>query len=105
MDIVQADYHYLREYEHITPARYYLAQYRQKKYIYEYNQARTLLTQLLREAESGARVRSVIEILILQAELAALSGDLESALSILNQALDIAAPQGCVFPFAIEGSS
>ena len=102
-DIAQADYHYLKEYEHITLARYYLAQYRQHKHPDEYNQANSLLKQLLSEAESGARVRSMIEILILQAELAALSNNMESALSILNQALDIAAPQGYVFLFVVEG--
>ncbi|GAB5426394.1 MAG: LuxR C-terminal-related transcriptional regulator [Crocinitomicaceae bacterium] len=101
--IAQADYHYLKEYEHITLARLYSEQYRQSHADDVYKQASVLLAQLLSEAESGARVRSMIEILILQAELGALSNDLESALSILNQALDMAAPQGYIFLFAIEG--
>lgn len=98
------DFHYLEEYEHLTLVRYLIAQYRHNKHIDEYNQAMTLTTQLLSAAKSGSRFRSGIEILILQAKLAAISDDLEYALSILNQALDLAQPQGYVALFITEGN-
>ncbi|GAB5426449.1 MAG: LuxR C-terminal-related transcriptional regulator [Crocinitomicaceae bacterium] len=104
-DIAEADYHYLMEYEHITLARLYVERYRQSNADDLVNQATELLAQLLSEAESGSRLRSVIEILLLQAELVALSGDLESALSILTQALDLAEPQGYVALFVLEGDN
>ncbi len=98
------DFHYLKEYEHLTVVRYLIAQYRHNKHIDEYNQAMTLTTQLLSAAKSGSRFRSGIEILILQAKLATISDDLEYALSILNQALDLAQPQGYVALFITEGN-
>ncbi|MCA9913981.1 MAG: helix-turn-helix transcriptional regulator, partial [Anaerolineae bacterium] len=65
--------HYLKEYEHITLARYALAQFRLTNHSDSYNQANALLVQLRSEAERGSRLRSAIEIQLLQAELAAVS--------------------------------
>ena len=102
-DIVAKALHYSKEYEHITLAQLYIAQYRQSKQENLHEQANELLAQLLSAAETGSRLRSVIEIQLLRAQLVAVSGDLEIALSIFDKALDLAAPQGYVALFVIAG--
>jgi LuxR family maltose regulon positive regulatory protein len=103
-DLTTTDnHHYLKEYEHITLARLLIARYQDNKNPEYYDEASALLAQLLPEAETGSRLRSIIELLILQAELAAVSNDLEAALLILDQALDLAEPQGYVSLFIMEG--
>lgn len=97
--------HYLKEFEHITLAWYYMAQYRHRKEAVFHEQAHALLALLLSEAETGARLRSTIEIQMLQAELAALSDDLEAGLRILDTALDLAESQGYVALFIMEGDN
>jgi LuxR family maltose regulon positive regulatory protein len=83
---------YLREFEHITFARALLA-------AESLDEARALLEGLLHEAETGGRIGSVIEILVLQA----LSLDLPRALVPLERALTLAAPEGYVRVFVDEG--
>jgi LuxR family maltose regulon positive regulatory protein len=63
-----------------------------------------LLERLLKAAEEGGRMGSVIEILILQALAYHAQGDLSAALLPLQHALALAEPQGYVRMFLDEGS-
>lgn len=107
---------YLRECEHITFARLLIAEYRQneqetiEKNIKEKNNNQLsiheildFLERLLTAARSAERMRSEIEILILQA----LAHPVESTLSVvlppLQQALRLAEPEGYVRLFVAEG--
>lgn len=82
-----------------------MAQYRHSKDADFHEQAHALLALLLSEAETGSRLRSAIEIQMLQAQLTALSGNLEAALPILDKALDLAESQGYVALFIMEGDN
>ena len=97
------DLSYLREFEHITLARVLLARYksdREERYIHE---AMGLLERLLKAAEAGGRMGSVIEILVLQALAHEAQGDSPSALVPLERALSLAEPEGYVRIFVDEG--
>jgi LuxR family maltose regulon positive regulatory protein len=97
------DLSYLREFEHITLARVLLARYksdREERYIHE---AMGLLERLLKAAEAGGRMGSVIEILVLQALAHEAQGDSPSALVPLERALTLAEPEGYVRVFVDEG--
>jgi LuxR family maltose regulon positive regulatory protein len=63
-----------------------------------------LLDRLLQAAETGARMGSVIEILILRALALQTQGDLAGALAALERALTLAEPEGYVRLFADEGA-
>ncbi|MFG1814183.1 LuxR C-terminal-related transcriptional regulator [Kribbella sp. NPDC049174] len=86
------DLDYLHEFEHITLARALLAQG-------SLDEALGLLEGLLREAETGGRMGSLIEILVLQA----LALDLPAGLVPLERALALASPEGYVRVFVDEG--
>ena len=97
------DLSYLREFEHITLARVLLARYqsdREERYIHE---AMGLLERLLKAAEEGGRMGSVIEILVLQALAHEAQGDSPGALVPLERALPLAEPEGYVRIFVDEG--
>ena len=97
------DLSYLREFEHITLARVLLARYksdREERYIHE---AMGLLEHLLKAAEAGGRMGSVIEILVLQALAHEAQGDSPTALVPLERALSLAEPEGYVRIFVDEG--
>jgi LuxR family transcriptional regulator, maltose regulon positive regulatory protein len=97
------DLSYLREFEHITLARVLLARYqsdREERYIHE---AMGLLERLLKAAEEGGRMGSVIEILVLQALAHEAQGDSPTALVPLERALSLADPEGYVRIFVDEG--
>ena len=97
------DLSYLREFEHITLARVLLARYksdREERYIHE---AMGLLEHLLKAAEAGGRMGSVIEILVLQALAHEAQGDSSTALVPLERALSLAEPEGYVRIFVDEG--
>ena len=97
------DLSYLREFEHITLARVLLARYqsdREERYIHE---AMGLLERLLKAAEAGGRMGSVIEILVLQALAHEAQGDSPSALVPLERALSLAEPEGYVRSFWTKG--
>jgi LuxR family maltose regulon positive regulatory protein len=98
------DLSYLREFEHITLARMLIARYksdREERYIHE---AMGLLERLLKAAEEGGRMGSVIEILVLQALAHEAQGDIPSALAPLARALTLAEPEGYVRTFVDEGA-
>jgi LuxR family maltose regulon positive regulatory protein len=101
---VQDDLSYVREFEHITLARVFLAQYRNDHADRSIVEAIGLLERLLTAAQEGGRMGSVIEILILQALAHQAQGDIPAALIPLQQALSLAEPEGYIRMFLDEGT-
>jgi len=91
------DLAYLHEFEHITLARLLLAESSP-------DDASRLLEGLLRAAEEGGRMGSVIEILVLLALAHQMVGDTDTALTSLGRALGLAEPEGYVRIFVDEGA-
>jgi LuxR family maltose regulon positive regulatory protein len=96
---------YLREFEQITFARILLSQYQSDHLISLLHDAMELLERLLKAAEEGGRMGSVIEILILQALVHQLHVDIPTALSALGRALKLAEPESYMRIFLAEGAS
>ena len=96
---------YLREFDHITLARVLLARYQSDRADGSISGAVGLLERLLKAAEEGGGMGSVIEILVLQAIAYHAQGDLPAALLPLQHALALAEPEGYVRMFLDEGSS
>ena len=97
------DLSYLREFEHITLARVLIARYKSDRVADFIREAVELLERLLKAAEEGGRLSSVIEILILQALAHQAQGDIMPALAPLERALTLAEPEGYVRIFLDEG--
>jgi LuxR family maltose regulon positive regulatory protein len=102
---VENELSYLREFDHITLARVLLACCQSDRADASIAEIMKLLERLLKDAEEGGRMGSVIEILILQALAYHAQGDLSAALLPLQHALALAEPQGYVRMFLDEGSS
>jgi LuxR family maltose regulon positive regulatory protein len=100
------DLDFPREVEYLTLARVRIAQARSDRAGMErpLHDALHLLDRLLQAAETGARMGSVIEILILRALALQTQGDLAGALAALERALTLAEPEGYVRLFADEGA-
>jgi LuxR family maltose regulon positive regulatory protein len=96
---------YLREFELITLARVLLARYQVEQGDNRIVEAMGLLERLLKAAEAGERMGSVIEILVLQAVAYRVRGDMPAALCPLERALKAAEPEGYVRLFLDEGAS
>jgi len=96
---VDGELSYLHEFEHITLARALIAQHKDGSI----DDAIRLLERLHQAAEEGKRIRSTIEILILQSLALAKKGDSSSALAPLKRALILAEPAGFVQTFVDEG--
>ena len=94
---------YLREFEHITLARVLIAQDRSNPDEQTAFQVIGLLDRLLKAAEDGRRIGSVIEILALQALAHQAQGDISVALAPLERALALAEPEGYFRIFVDEG--
>ena len=94
---------YLREFEHLTLARVLLARSASDRARRSDDEAMGLLARLLRAAEMGERLGSVVEILALQALAHRARGDLPAALVPLERALTLAEPEGYVRLFVDEG--
>ena len=94
---------YLREFEHVTLTRVLIARYRNDRVNSVIHQAMGLLKRLLKAAEAGERLGSVIEILVLQALAHEAQGDISAALAPLQQALTLAEPEGYIQIFVDEG--
>ena len=94
---------YRREFDHITLARVLIAEYKTDRSDDALQAALSLLQRLLQAAESGARIGSVIEILILQALAYQAQNDLPRALTALERALTLAESEGYVRLFVDEG--
>lgn len=97
--------HYLREFEHITLVRVLLARQESERATHSLAEAKRLLERLLKAAQEGARMGSVIEILVLQALAYQAQGDIPAALTSLHQALTLAEPEDYVRMFLDEGPS
>ncbi|NMR20970.1 LuxR C-terminal-related transcriptional regulator [Cellulomonas fimi] len=111
---VDDDLVYLRELEHVTLARVLLAQHAAgdaepagsrggPAAESPLNAAVRLLERLLRSAEEGDRVGTVLEVLVLQALAHQAQDDGAAALGSLGRALALAQPEGYVRVFADEG--
>lgn len=97
------DLSYLREFEHITWVRMLIARYKIDRVDIAVHEATELLGRFLQAAESGGRIRSMIEILVLQALAYEAQKNLPSALMSLERALTLAEPEGYVRVFVDEG--
>jgi LuxR family transcriptional regulator, maltose regulon positive regulatory protein len=101
---VDDDLSYLREFEHFTLARILLAQYAAaEQEARSLDEATELLKRLLKAAEEGTRMGSVIEILVLQALASQMRGDSPAAVASLQRALTLSEPEGYVRIFIDEG--
>ena len=95
---------YLREFEHVTLARVLIAQYKSDRVDGSIHEAMGLVERLLKAAEEGRRIGSVIEILILQALALEAQDNIRQSLAPLERALDLAKPEGYFRIFVDEGS-
>ena len=95
---------YLHEFEHITLVRILLAQYGSDRTESAIHEAIKLLERLLKAAQEGGRIGSVIEILVLQALAHQMQGEIPAALAPLERALKLAEPEGYIRMFLDEGS-
>jgi LuxR family maltose regulon positive regulatory protein len=100
---VDDDLSYLSEFEHITLARVIIAEYKINRTERDMLQAIGLLERLLKAAEEGRRMGSVIEILVVQALAHEAHGNIPSALLSLKKALALAEPEGYIHIFVDEG--
>lgn len=96
---------FLREFDHTTLARVLIAEHKKEKQSESLRDAIRLLERLLKEAENGNRMGSVIEIRILEALAYEVQGDIPCAIKVLEFALRLAEPEGYVRIFADEGAS
>jgi len=94
---------FLHEFEHITLVRIRLAQYQNDRVDGSIHEAMRLLDRLLQAAEEGGRMGSMIEILVLQAIAHQVQGNITSALSPLERALNLAEPECYIRVFVDEG--
>jgi LuxR family maltose regulon positive regulatory protein len=94
---------YLHEFEHITLARVLIARYRSNREDTSINEVMRLLKSLLKAAEEGRRLETVIEVLVLQALAHQAQGNISLALPPLERALSLAEPEGYVRIFVDEG--
>jgi LuxR family maltose regulon positive regulatory protein len=100
---VDDDLSYLREFEHVTLARVLIAKYKRDRANRSILEAMGLLERLLKAAEEGGRMGSVIEILVLQALAHEAQGNIPLALVPLERALALAEPEGYIRIFVDEG--
>ncbi len=100
---VDDDLTFLREFEHITLARVLIAHSTNGQEAQPLHDALRLLERLLQAAETGGRMGSAIEILVLQALTHMALGSSPAALSALTRALAPAEPEGYVRIFVDEG--
>jgi LuxR family maltose regulon positive regulatory protein len=97
------DLGYLREFEHVTLARVLVYRAKIDRADGSMLEATGLLERLLKAAEEGGRMGSVIEILVLQALAHEAQGDIPAALVPLERALALAEPEAFIRIFVDEG--
>ncbi|MBP6470706.1 MAG: tetratricopeptide repeat protein [Chloroflexi bacterium] len=100
---VADDLSFLRQFEHITLARLRIAQYKQGGNDHAMLEAMALLNRLLKAAEEGRWLTSMIEILLLQAVAHQAQDNLPLARVPLARALTLAEPEDYVRIFVDEG--
>lgn len=101
---VDDELNYLREFEYMTLARIRIAHYQHHRDEDALAEAMALLARLLHAAEAGARMGSVLDILIQQALAHEAQGNLTAAHAPLARALTLAEPEGYVRLFVDEGA-
>ena len=94
---------YVKEFEHITLARARLAQWVADGDPTALSEATEFLDRLLSAAESGGRMGSVIEILVLFALAHHAGGNIDAARAAVERALTLAEPEGYLRVFTGEG--
>ena len=102
---VEDDLDYLREFEHVTLARVFLAGSQRDRADHPLREVMAFLERLRQAADEGDRRGVVLEILILQALAHKIRGDVPVALVPLGRALTLAEPEGYVRVFLDEGPS
>jgi LuxR family maltose regulon positive regulatory protein len=95
---------YLREYEHLTLARVAIAQSKHNGTDEGIRPIVGLLNRLLAAAEAQDRTGSLIKILVVLALAREAQGEVEAAIASLEQALNLAEPEGFVRIFAEHGT-
>ncbi|MBT7155634.1 MAG: helix-turn-helix transcriptional regulator [Deltaproteobacteria bacterium] len=100
---VNDDLSYLHEFEHITLARILMAGFSNNQIENAISEAMGLLERLLKAAEKGGRIGSMIEILLLQALAYETLDNISSASVPLEHALALAEPEGYIRIFTNEG--
>jgi LuxR family maltose regulon positive regulatory protein len=100
---VDDNIHFTRESEYITLARVLIAPGKSNRASGFLDEAARLLDRLLQAAETGARLGSAIQILLLQALAYQAQGNISSALVPLERALALAEPEGYLRIFVDEG--
>jgi LuxR family maltose regulon positive regulatory protein len=96
---------FAREFEHITFARILIAQSETARSSDSFDAAMKLLERLLQAAAEQARLRSIIEILVLRALAYYARNEMSVALAALQNALALAEPEGYVRIFVDEGAA
>ena len=99
------DLSYLREFEHITLARVLIAESERQGTADSAEAALALLARLREAAEDGGRIRSAIQILVLQALAHEARGETLPGLAALERAMTLAESEGYVQIFVEEGAS
>jgi LuxR family transcriptional regulator, maltose regulon positive regulatory protein len=102
---VDDEIRYTREFEYITLARVLITAGKSDQATGYLDEATRLLGRLLQAAETGGRLGSSIQILLLQALAYQARGDLPRALAELERALTLAEPEGYVRVFLDEGDA
>jgi LuxR family maltose regulon positive regulatory protein len=102
---VDDDICYTREFEHITLARLLIAAGKSDRETGFLEKATRLLGRLLQAAETGGRLGSATQILLLQALAFQAQDNLPHALAALERALTLAEPEGYVGVFVDEGEA
>lgn len=95
---------FLREYEHLTLARLYIAYYRRHKERTLLEDTFSLLNRLLQSARVEKRTASEIECFLLLALAEDAQGNRQDALTHLANSLRLAQPQGYMQLFVREGA-
>ncbi len=102
---VDDDLPFIREFDYITLARVLIAAGKNDRISGSIDEAIRLLGRLLQAAETGARLGSAIQILLLQALAFQAQGDLLHASTLLKRALALAEPEGYIRIFVDEGEA
>jgi LuxR family maltose regulon positive regulatory protein len=95
---------FLREYEHLTLARLYMATYRRNKERTLLEDTFSLLNRLLQSARADKRMGSEIECLLLLALAENAQSNRQDAMTHLANSLRLAQPQGYMQLFVREGA-
>jgi LuxR family maltose regulon positive regulatory protein len=100
---VDGDLSYLAEFQHVTLARFLIAQHSRTGDRRRLDEAFRLLERLHVAAQTGGRIGSVIEISVLEAIAQHALGTLRPALDHLGTALALAEPEGFLRAFVEHG--